>query len=210
MAVRPRRGRSRTNDPEAMRRRVVEVAAARFQQGGYHASSMHAIMAEAGVTGGALYHHFRSKKSLALAVIRDRVRAEVRETWIDPVLAAPTALAGVRRVFAGIQAGIDRRGAVDGCPLSNLTLELATVDPDFRREIQRVFTEWRQALAGKLRADVAAGRLHKIDPEKVATLIIAAYSGAMAMAKAEQGSRALRTTLKQLLSSLAASVIRPG
>lgn len=166
--------------------------AVRPKRDGYHASSMHAIMAEAGVTGGALYHHFPSKKSLALAVIRGRVAAEVREIWIDPVLAAPTALDGVRRVFAGIQAGIDRRGAVDGCPLNNLTLELATADPDFRQEIQQVFTEWQRALAGKLQADEAAGRLHKIDPEAVATLIIAAYSGAMAMAKADQGSRALR------------------
>jgi TetR/AcrR family transcriptional repressor of nem operon len=57
-----RRGRS--NDPEAMRRRVLDVAAAAFQKRGYHSTSTHDIMREAGVTGGALHHHFPTKKAL--------------------------------------------------------------------------------------------------------------------------------------------------
>ncbi|TIW14393.1 MAG: helix-turn-helix transcriptional regulator, partial [Mesorhizobium sp.] len=78
----------RTNDPDGLRKRVLDVAEASFQVRGYHASSLGDLMAAAGVTGGALHHHFPTKKALALAVIEERVSAAVEETWIAPVQAA--------------------------------------------------------------------------------------------------------------------------
>lgn len=182
----------RTNDPEGMRRRVLDVAAAAFQQAGYHATGMHDLMRQAGITGGALYHHFPTKKALALAVIAERVGPQVEETWIAPVLAAPSAAAGIKAVFAEIVAGLDARGAVSGCPLNNLALELSLSDPDFRAGIQAVFANWRAALAAKLAADG-----HE-DPGGLATFVVAAYSGAMAMAKADQTSGALAACARRL------------
>src|ERR1051325_10404570 len=76
--------RTRTNDPAGMRTRVLDVAATLFQEHGYHATSMHDVMAAAGVTGGALHHHFPSKKALGLAVIRERVVPAVAETCMAP------------------------------------------------------------------------------------------------------------------------------
>lgn len=187
----------RTNDPEGMRRRVLDVAAAAFQQAGYHATGMHDLMRQAGITGGALYHHFPTKKALALAVIAERVGPQVQETWIDPVLAAPSAAAGIRSVFADIVAGLEARGSVSGCPLNNLALELSLADPDFRAGIQAVFAHWRTALGAKLRDDGAT------DPDGLATLVVSAYSGAMAMAKADQTSAALIACARQLDAVLA-------
>jgi AcrR family transcriptional regulator len=191
-----RRGRS--NDPEAMRRRVLDVAAAAFQTRGYHSTSTHDIMREAGVSGGALHHHFPTKKALGLAVIRDRVAQAVEETWIEPIRTAPTAAAGIGKVFHQIAAGIDARGTVLGCPINNLALELSLADPEFQHAVQSVFERWQTAVADKLRADQAAGVLTNVDPEALATFIVAAYSGAMAMAKAKQNSEPLGTCARQL------------
>jgi AcrR family transcriptional regulator len=191
-----RRGRS--NDPEAMRRRVLDVATAAFQTRGYHSTSTHDIMREAGVTGGALHHHFPTKKALGLAVIRDRVAKAVEETWIEPIRTARTAAAGIRKVFQQIAATIDARGTVLGCPLNNLALELSLADPEFQDAVQTVFERWRTAIAEKLRADQAAGALKNVDPEHLATFIVAVYSGAMALAKAQQSSEPLGTCAQQL------------
>ena len=197
--------RRRSNDPEAMRRRVLDVAAAAFQTRGYHATSTHDIMREAGVTGGALHHHFPTKKALGLAVIRDRVGQAVEETWIEPIRSAPTAAAGIREVFEQLAATIDARGTVLGCPLNNLALELSLADPEFQHAVQSVFERWQTAIAEKLRADQAAGALQNVDPEDLATFIVAAYSGAMAMAKAKQSSEPLDTCAQQL-----AAFVQPG
>ena len=94
MGKKPAPGRTRFNDPEAMRRRVLDAAAEAFQSRGYHSTSTHDIMRAAGVTGGALHHHFRSKKELAVAVIRERVARAVEQTWIEPVQSARTATEG--------------------------------------------------------------------------------------------------------------------
>jgi AcrR family transcriptional regulator len=194
--------KGRTNDPAAMRRRVLDAAAAAFQIRGYHSTSTHDLIREAGVTGGALHHHFPTKKALALAVIRDRVAQAVEETWIEPIRSAPTAAAGIAQVFEQIAAAIDARGTVLGCPLNNLALELSLADPEFRHAMQSVFDFWQRAIAEKLGADQAAGALKTGDPEQLATFIVAAYSGAMAMAKARQSSEPLGTCARQLAAFL--------
>jgi AcrR family transcriptional regulator len=198
MGKKPAPGRTRANDPEAMRRRVLDAAADAFQAHGYHATSTHDIMRAAGVSGGALHHHFASKKALAVAVIRERVASAVAQTWIEPVQSARTAMEGILRVFDRIAKGLDDRDVVLGCPLGNLAVELSLADPDFRQAIQDVFQDWRKAIAQKLRADQAAGILPELDADAFATFVVASYSGAIALAKAEQNADPLNTCARQL------------
>ncbi|MBZ9851754.1 TetR/AcrR family transcriptional regulator [Mesorhizobium sp. CA14] len=189
-------GKKRTNNPDGMRRRVLDVAEDTFQARGYHASSLGDLMAAAGVTGGALHHHFPTKKALALAVIEERVAAAVRETWIDPVLAAPSAREGVRAVFEAVAEELEQQGYVRGCPLNNLAHELSLADDEFRLALARIFADWRRAIADKIRADQLGGGESAIDPERYAALTVAAYSGAMSMAKTSQDAGVLRECLK--------------
>ncbi|MGO4833248.1 TetR family transcriptional regulator, partial [Rhizobiaceae sp. 2RAB30] len=184
--------RSRTNDPETMRRKVLDVAEEAFQARGYNATSLGDLMQAAGVTGGALHHHFPTKKAIGLAVIRERVAAAVEETWIKPVESAPTAHQGVSDVFAAVADQLDRQGFFRGCPLNNLAHELSLADPEFRAALADVFAHWRGALADKIRSDQRAGHDQTTDPERFAMGVIAAYSGAMAMAKTMQDADILR------------------
>ncbi|TPI43726.1 TetR/AcrR family transcriptional regulator [Mesorhizobium sp. B3-1-6] len=194
MAIR----KKRTNDPEGMRRRVLDVAEDSFQARGYHASSLGDLMAAAGVTGGALHHHFPTKKALALAVIEERVAAAVQETWIDPVLAASSAREGVRAVFEAVAAELQQQGYVRGCPLNNLAHELSLADDEFRLALARIFAGWRRAIADKIRADQLDSGKGGTDPDRFAALAVAAYSGAMSMAKTSQDAGVLRECLRAL------------
>ena len=65
------------------------------------------IFEQAGVTAGAFYHYFESKKDLALAVIEERVAAEVEHTWMRPVREASTTLDGVVKAFKSIAAHLE-------------------------------------------------------------------------------------------------------
>ncbi|HEV7372837.1 TetR/AcrR family transcriptional regulator [Arenibaculum sp.] len=197
MAERAARERRRANDPEGMRRRLLDAAAAAFQSRGYHSTSTQEVMREAGVTGGALHHHFPTKKALGLAVIRERVAAAVEETWIAPFASAPTAAEGIRTVFGRILDGLNRRGTVVGCPLNNLALELSLADTDFQSALGAVFEEWQAAVARKLHAERVAGT-GADEAEALAALIVASYSGAMAMAKAAQDTAPLEACARQL------------
>jgi AcrR family transcriptional regulator len=191
----------RSYDPAAMRTRILDVASAAFQARGYHSTSTHDIMRDAGITGGALHHHFPTKKSLGLAVIQERIAPAIDETWINPVRRAPTVLDGILRVFEDIAEAVDKRGKVLGCPLNNLAIELSLADSEFQAAVGQVFLAWKEAIADKLQADRPPAAV-AISPDELGTFVVASYSGAIAMAKAQQSSEPLRTCARQLASLL--------
>ncbi|MCH8053235.1 MAG: 2-C-methyl-D-erythritol 2,4-cyclodiphosphate synthase [Planctomycetes bacterium] len=59
----------RTRDPEGTRALLVENAFREIHAHGYAGASLDRILANSGVTKGALYHHFKSKADLLHAVI---------------------------------------------------------------------------------------------------------------------------------------------
>ena len=172
MGKKPAPGRTRFNDPEAMRRRVLDAAAEAFQSRGYHSTSTHDIMRAAGVTGGALHHHFRSKKELAVAVIRERVARAVEQTWIEPVQSARTATEGILRVFEQISKGLDERDVVLGCPLGNLALELSLAELGF----SACDSGYLRALAKGDRAEVTS-RSRDGDPAGIGSRRVCYFRG---------------------------------
>lgn len=191
-------GRRRHNDPQGLRARILDEAARLFQERGYHSTSMHDLMDETGVSAGALHHHFPTKKFLALAVLADRVRPAVRESWIDPVREAQALGKGVADAFGKIIAGMRARGSVLGCPLNNLALELALTDAELRRGVDSIFAEWRTALVERIGGTRGGARLDDSGRAAAANFVIAVYSGAMNMAKASQNTAPLADALHLL------------
>ena len=176
-----------------MRQRILDGAFALFQSRGYNGTSVLDIAASCGVTGGALHHHFPTKKALGLAVIGERVAAAVEETWLAPLRDAADGPAAILAIFHAIAGELDSQGSVRGCPVNNLTLELAYADPEFREALRALFDEWRAVIAQAI-GEAADG---------MATLVVSAYSGAMAIAKAEQNGQALRLCADRLAPTLA-------
>jgi AcrR family transcriptional regulator len=191
----------RTNDPVGVRNRLIDAAAQTFQANGFAATSMHDVRGAAGVTGGALYHHFPTKKELALAVITERVSTEVAATWISAVREAEDTMTGILSVFDDVIAALEHNGSVSGCPLGNLAVELSLADPDIREALAREYETWRKAIVARLSDDHASGAMTFIEPHEIedfAYLVVALFSGAMAIAKAEQRTSALKACASRL------------
>jgi AcrR family transcriptional regulator len=68
--------RRRSEQVEETRGKLIEAARRAFAEKGYSAASMDDLTAEAGLTRGALYHHFGDKKGLLQAVI-EQIDAEI-------------------------------------------------------------------------------------------------------------------------------------
>jgi AcrR family transcriptional regulator len=192
-------------DPEGVRSRILDAAAELFQDRGYSASGMQTIFEKAEVTSGGFYHHFESKKDLGLAVIRERVAEAVQQTWIAPVVSAPSIISGLKSVFGSIASDLDANQAVRGCPLNNLTLEMAYADADFQEPLEEIFANWQRELERLIKRDQKAGMLSRTSARKTAAFVIAVYSGAMAMSKVKQSSEPLRVCLGQLTDALQAA-----
>jgi AcrR family transcriptional regulator len=72
-----RPAKTRVEQAIETRTNLIRVARSLFADKGYHATGTHEIVEAAGITRGALYHHFPRKEDLFLAVFQ-----EVRREWI--------------------------------------------------------------------------------------------------------------------------------
>ncbi|HYI45014.1 MAG TPA: TetR/AcrR family transcriptional regulator [Actinomycetota bacterium] len=88
----------------ATKEHLIGVATDLFAERGYEATSIEAVLTEAGVSRGALYHHFSNKEALLEAVyvaVQERVAHEV----LTEAMTAPTPL---DRLRVGIRAWLER------------------------------------------------------------------------------------------------------
>jgi len=91
---------------EATRGQLVEVATRMFAERGYEDTSIEAVLREAGVSRGSLYHHFASKEALFEAVA-ENVETTVGE---QTVAAAGGAAGPAEALRAGFLAWIRLAG----------------------------------------------------------------------------------------------------
>lgn len=98
MQVAPGR-RSNPDRSEAMRDRLVLAARALFVRQGFAATGTPAVVRAAGVTRGALYHHFADKTALFAAV----VEREAGEVAAAIRLAGPSGATPLDRLLAGAE-----------------------------------------------------------------------------------------------------------
>lgn len=197
-------GEGRTRDPEGTRRKLLDAAFREIHLKGFQAASLESILAAAGVTKGALYHHFGSKADLGLAVVDEIIREMMFADWIDPVEAAPsdpiTALQGAVRAKA---ASFTDEGVVLGCPLNNLAQEMSPIDGRFRERVVATFEAWEEAFATALERGQAAGTVRRdVDPRAVARFVVASAEGTFGRAKAAHSKELLDSNLETLVSYL--------
>jgi AcrR family transcriptional regulator len=76
---------------QATRDQLIEVATALFAEHGYEDTSIEAVLAAAGVSRGALYHHFAGKDALFQAVVQ-ALEVRVLEQLAAHTEAAPDAV----------------------------------------------------------------------------------------------------------------------
>ena len=192
----------RKNDPIRMKEKIVEKAFTAFTQHGYVSTGMQDIRHVAGVSAGALAHHFPAKRDLVLEVIRTQLGRAVFETCIDPFLVAPDALDGTRAMFGLVRSELAGAEVISGCPLNNLALEISNHDAEAREELDRLFQKWQAAIAERIAKDIEMGTAQSLDPAAMATLIVASFSGAMSMAKVSQNVEPLESCGAQIESLL--------
>jgi AcrR family transcriptional regulator len=94
----------KADQSEATRAALVEAARELFAQRGYAAVSTEEIVRSAGVTRGALYHHFAGKRELFEAVYEDVERRLVEQIAASAISSATDPLAAMH---AGAQAFLD-------------------------------------------------------------------------------------------------------
>jgi AcrR family transcriptional regulator len=164
---------TRAASADETRRRLLDAAIDRFAAGAV--TSFEAVATDAGVTKGALYHHFGSKEGLVEAVYREVVNRHAAR-----VIAASSDGDGRTRLLALVDASA--RLYTSRTPfyrlLISLHLEAATSRPHLAPIARRVQASQRAYMIGLVEAGRADGSVRAAaDAEAVGLTVNAALDG---------------------------------
>ncbi len=186
----------RTRDPEGTRALLVENAFREIHAHGYAGASLDRILANSGVTKGALYHHFKSKADLLHAVMDDVLGPMVADRWLEPLRETDDPIRAMAESTRAMMAEATPEEMCCGCPLNNLTQELAGASEDFRKHLDRIADGWRAGIRAAFERGQEAGNIRKdVNTTAVATLVFATYQGLIGSMKTSHDQDAVMAGL---------------
>ena len=190
--------------PENTRQRILDAAFDEFYKNGFQGGSLNRIVDEARTTKGAVFHHFKGKKDLGYAVVREVIHPRFKQQWSDPLANSTDPITDLKRIFRqGAKREIANGGLVHGCPLNNLAQEMSPLDEKFRQSLEKIYVAWRETMAAAFDRGIKAGKVRKdVSPPKVAAFIVAAQAGMAGTAKNTQDEALLLQTSHALFDYL--------
>jgi len=180
---------------EATRAALLGAARALFAERGYAGTAAEEVVRRAGVTRGAMYHHFRDKKALFRAV-HEQIEEEM-------VVAIGRRIAGMEDPMEILVAGLDT--FLDRC----LDPEVAKITLDEAPSVLG-WLEWREIdaryalglVTGVLRVAMDAGILRRQPIEPLGHLLISACGEAGLLIATADDPRAARDEVRGPLLAL--------
>jgi TetR/AcrR family transcriptional repressor of nem operon len=193
----------RKREPDVTREKLLHSAFTEIYRQGFQGASVDVILANAGVTKGALYHHFPDKAALGYAVIDEVIRGLLLERWLGVLERQPgdplSALQGMLKERA---TELTAHEVELGCPLNNIAQEMSPLDERFRRRVSATFETWIEGFARILERGQAEGSVRRdVDAREVATFLVGALEGSYGLAKSARSKAMLRANL-DVLSAL--------
>ena len=198
--------------PAKTRHKLLLAAFAEFYRHGFQGGSLSRILDEAGVTKGALFHHFpEGKLQLGHAVVDEVIGPLLRQRWLEPLQAGDDPIAALKQSFRRYVAEDIASGHyVQGCPLNNLAQEMSPLDEGFHARIDALYDAWRAQIADALVSGIAAGKVSPLAaPRDVAALIVAAQMGIYGTGKSSQDKALMTQAAEAICSYLDALQTQP-
>jgi TetR/AcrR family transcriptional regulator, transcriptional repressor for nem operon len=156
---------------DTTRQEILRAAAHQFAQQPYHQVGLDDVLAEAELTKGAMYFHFRSKHALALAVIEDQ-NSKYTETVAELLT----------RRLSGLETLVDFSYVI---AVRDISEDIARAGLNLLESVGRIeglqarlLGKWIQTLAVVVERAIAEGDIFdEWDPRDVGRLLVSLYMG---------------------------------
>lgn len=164
------------------RERILAAARELFTQHGYHGTSTRKLAAQVGITEGAIFRHFASKREILLALLRPNVSQQLAAAGAHLAQGSPRE---VLSQFVRKRAG--QFGQI--FPLLKIVLLESEVEPELkqawlqqvllqaREELATCFAHWQES--GEIRSD--------LPPEVLSRLLMTQLFGSLFLNQVSDG-----------------------
>lgn len=176
-------------DGKATRERIMDTAESLILRFGYTGTTVDKLIAEAGITKGAFFYHFKAKDDLGRALIerfkeRDaetfsKTRSRAEKLSDDPLQQVLIFIGLFKEMFEGLEQ------PYPGCLFASYVYELQQFDDETKQVISDAFRSWRVLLMEKFEAAIA---VHPpklpVDTSSLADMFTVMLEGAFITGKA--------------------------
>lgn len=198
---------------DATKVKIIQAAFEEIHSHGFQATSMNEIIKRAGITKGALYHHFKSKTELGYAVIDQVIRPMMKERWLDPLSKSENPIDALIDCMAELIKNTPKQAVIKGCPVANLAHEMSGIDEGFRLKLSGVLKTWQAGLSQVFSEGIKKGYVKAdVNTDNVACFLVASLEGAIGLAKNSKDENTFNRCGEQLivyLESLRAKQANP-
>ena len=187
---------------DTTRDQILRAAAHQFAQRPYYAVGLDDILAEAQLTKGAMYFHFRSKHALALAIVDEQTGNGAES---------------VKNLLARKLSGLE--SLIDVCYLiavGDMTQDVTRASLNLLESVgrteklqARLLGGWVQLMGEIAQRGIAEGDIiEQADPEDIGRLLVSLYVG-MRQASNLDGPVQLLTDFGTALSTVLRGIVQP-
>jgi TetR/AcrR family transcriptional regulator, transcriptional repressor for nem operon len=176
----------------SLRDQILRAGLPVMFRSGYHAASVRDICRAAGAPEGSFTNHFRSKERFAAEVLEryfGYLKGLIRDALDDQSL---TPRQRLKRYLDVITDKLKRDRWTIGCLIGDFSLQATFHSKLLRRQLDKIFQEWRALFASCIAAAQSAGEVDsQFHATELAEFLLASWEGAILRMKVERSPAAL-------------------
>ncbi len=187
------------------RERIIKTGADIVHRKGFNNTGIKEILDEVGVPKGSFYFYFKNKEDFGLQVVdhfNGQIEGMTREI-LENTFNSP--LARLQTLFKWFMEFFASAGFTCGCPVGNLSQEMADLSPAFREKLQEAIDRMADAYSAVLLEAREAGEISPdMDVREAAYFIIAGWHGALLRMKVTKNREPLENHYRFVFEHLLA------
>jgi len=165
---------------------LLDSAFQTFYKQGFQGANIATILTDVGINKGSMYHFFKSKKELGLAVVKERIERNLVNKY-SKILEEEQSF---KNLFEALSSA--PKTLPYGCPLNKFSQEMLYIDDEFKTLLSGAYEVFESLIIKILEKENIA------DAQTKAQLIIATYEGALMIYHLNQDEEAFKSVLLEL------------
>ncbi len=165
---------------------LLDSAFQTFYKQGFHGANIATILTDVGINKGSMYHFFKSKKELGLAVVKERIERNLVNKY-SKILEEEQSFENLFKALRSAPKTLPY-----GCPLNKFSQEMLYIDDEFKTLLSGAYEVFESLIIKILEKE------NYVDTKSKAQLILATYEGALMSYHLNQNREQFRSILFEL------------
>jgi AcrR family transcriptional regulator len=158
------------------------------------------VVAEMGITKGALYHYFPTKFDLGYAIVDELLAPSYLSVWRPLETARKNQMDVLLECIESFKKKNNAEEVKLGCPLNNLMQEMSPLDEGFQVRLGTIVSGMVRSIETGIKNGQVLGNIRAdADARQLAFFIVSSIEGSYGVAKSLQSKEAFDASLNQLI-----------